>query len=101
VVETLPTAVTGGLAIFLFGVIGLQGVALMQSEKVDLFDPKQLAIGAVILIVGIGGSMFPGGNLPLAVPGVFPDGLPAIATSAVIGILLNLVFLLFPAKNHN
>ncbi len=101
VVETLPTAVTGGLAVFLFGVIGLQGVALMQSEKVDLFDPKQLAIGAVILVVGIGGSMFPGGNLPLAIPGVFPDGLPAIATSAVVGIVLNLVFLLFPTKNKS
>ncbi|MEN6479000.1 MAG: solute carrier family 23 protein [Anaerolineales bacterium] len=99
VVETLPTAVTGGLAIFLFGVIGLQGVALMQSEKVDLFDPKQLAIGAVILVVGIGGAMFPGGNLPVSIPGVFPDGLPAIATAAVLGIVLNLIFLLFPDKN--
>ena len=69
VVETLPMAVTGGLAIFLFGIIGLQGVALIQSEKVNLFDPRQLAIGAVILVVGIGGSMFPGGNLPLPIPG--------------------------------
>jgi len=101
VVSTLPTAVTGGLAVFLFGVIGLQGVALIQSEKVDLFDPRQLAVGAVILVVGIGGSVFPGGNLPIVVPGltaVFPDGLPAIATSAVLGILLNAVFLVAPAR---
>ncbi len=98
VVETLPLAVTGGLAVFLFGIIGLQGVALIQSEKVNLFDPKQLAIGAVILVVGIGGSMYPGGNLPLPLPGVFPDGLPAIATSAVLGILLNLVFVLVPSS---
>jgi len=101
VVNTLPLAVTGGLAIFLFGVIGLQGVALIQSEKVDLFDPRQLAIGAVILVVGIGGSMFEGGALPINIPGlevVFPGGLPAIATSAVIGILLNAVFLIFPPK---
>jgi uracil permease len=98
VVETLPLAVTGGLAVFLFGIIGLQGVALIQSEKVNLFDPKQLAIGAVILVVGIGGSMYPGGNLPLPLPGVFPDGLPAIATSAVLGILLNLVFVLVPSN---
>ena len=101
VVNTLPVAVTGGLAIFLFGVIGLQGVALIQSEKVDLFDPRQLAIGAVILVVGIGGSMFEGGALPINIPGLevaFPGGLPAIATSAVIGILLNAVFLIFPPK---
>ena len=31
VVRTLPAAVTGGLAIYLFGIIGLQGVALMMS----------------------------------------------------------------------
>lgn len=104
VVETLPTAVTGGLAVFLFGVIGLQGVALIQSEKVDMFDPRQLAIGAVILVIGIGGASFPGGNLPINVPGlevVFPGGLPAIATSAVVGILLNVVFLIFPSKAKN
>lgn len=101
IVSTLPTAVTGGLAVFLFGVIGLQGVALIQSEKVDLFDPRQLAIGAVILVVGIGGSVFEGGNIPIAVPwlGVaFADGLPAIATSAVLGIVLNAIFLLVPPK---
>jgi uracil permease len=102
IVETLPVPVTGGLAIFLFGVIGLQGVALMQSEKVDLFDSRQLAIGAVILVVGIGGSAFPGGALPVNIPGLqvaFPDGLPAIATSAVLGILLNVLFLIFPIKS--
>ena len=53
-VNTVPLAVTGGLAIYLFGVIGMQGVALMMSEKVNLYDPSQLAIGAVILVVGIG-----------------------------------------------
>jgi uracil permease len=94
VVQTLPTAVTGGLAVFLFGIIGLQGVALIQSEKVDLFDPKQLAVGAVILVVGIGGSVFPGGNLPVLLPG----GLPSIATSALLGIVLNAIFLIFPPQ---
>jgi uracil permease len=101
VVTTLPVAVTGGLAIFLFGVIGLQGVALIQSEKVNLFDPRQLAVGAVILVIGIGGSAFEGGNLPIQIAGlstVFPSGLPAIATSAVVGILMNGIFIIFPPK---
>jgi len=64
-VNTLPVAVQGGLGIYLFGVIGMQGVALIQSEKVNLFDPKQLAVGAIILICGIGGNL----TLP---NGVFP-----------------------------
>ncbi len=94
-VQTLPTAVTGGLAIYLFGVIGLQGVALMMAEGVDFFDPRQLAIGSAILIVGIGGSAFPGGFIP-----IWGAQLPSIATAAVVGILINLVFLVFPPERY-
>ncbi len=96
VVNSVPTAVSGGLAIYLFGVIGMQGIALIMAEKCNLFDPKQLAIGAVILIVGVGGHIgFPGGFLPIPLfQSVFPSGWPAIATGALAGILLNLLFLL-------
>jgi len=95
-VNSVPLAVTGGLAIYLFGVIGMQGVALMMAEKVNLYDPKQLAIGAVILVIGIGGNIGYGGNLPINIlSGIFPDGLPAIATAAVVGIVINAIFLIF------
>lgn len=95
-VQTVPLAVSGGLAIYLFGVIGMQGIALMQEHKVSMFDPRNLAIGAVIMIVGIGGNIgFPGGFIPVTVPGLFPNGLPAIATAAVLGILINAIFLIF------
>jgi uracil permease len=98
VVQSVPTAVSGGLAIYLFGVIGLQGVALMMAEEVDLFDPRQLAVGAIILVVGVGGHIgFPNGFLPIPLlTGIFPSGWPAIATGAVAGILLNALFLVFP-----
>ncbi len=97
VVNTLPTAVTGGLSIYLFGVIGMQGVALIQSEKVNLFEPRQLAVGAIILITGIGGNLaLPNGIFPFNVPVLFPNGIPAIVFAALIGILLNLVFLILP-----
>ena len=89
----IPTAVTGGLAIYLYGVIGVQGIALMMAEKVDLYDPGKLAIVALILVVGIGGNIGYGGNLPVPLlKGVFPLGWPAIATAAVLGILVNLIF---------
>ena len=99
-VQTVPLAVSGGLAIYLFGVIGMQGIALMQEHKVSMFDPRNLAVGAVIMIVGIGGNIgFPGGFIPVTVPGIFPNGLPAIATAAVLGILINAIFLIFkPAQ---
>jgi len=98
-VNTIPTAVTGGLAIYLFGIIGMQGVALIQSEKVNLFDPSQLAIGAVILVTGIGGNLaLPDGLFPFMIPGVFPNGIPAIVFSAILGICLSVVFLVFKPK---
>jgi len=97
-VNTMPAAVVGGLSIYLFGVIGMQGVALIQSEKVNLFDPKQLAVGAIILICGIGGNLaLPNGVFPFNVPYLFPNGIPAIVFAAIIGIFVNSIFLMFKA----
>src|SRR5258706_1047169 len=95
-VNTLPVAVQGGLGIYLFGIIGMQGVALIQSEKVNLFDPKQLAIGAIILITGIGGNLaLPNGVFPFQIPVLFPNGIPAIVFAAILGIFVNIIFLIF------
>jgi uracil permease len=99
VVNTLPVAVQGGLSIYLFGIIGMQGVALIQSEKVNLFDPRQLAVGAIILICGIGGNLaLPNGLFPFQIPYLFPSGIPAIVFAAILGILVNLVFVIFKTK---
>jgi len=97
-VNTIPPAVVGGLSIYLFGVIGMQGVALIQSEKVNLFDPKQLAVGAIILVCGIGGNLaLPNGVFPFNVPYLFPNGIPAIVFAAILGIFVNSIFLIFKA----
>jgi len=97
IVNSVPLAVSGGLAIYLFGAIGMQGIALMQEHKVSMFDPRNLAIGATIMVIGIGGNIgYENGLLPInLLPSLFPSGLPAIATAAVTGILLNAIFLIF------
>jgi uracil permease len=65
-------------------------------REFSLFDPRTLAVGATIVVVGIGGNIgYPGGFLPVTIAGIFPNGLPAIATGAVAGILLNAIFLIF------
>lgn len=90
IVYSVPAAVIGGLAIYLFGVIAAQGVAIMIDKKVSLFDGKNLAIIATMMIIGIGGSFaFAGGMIPF-----FGLQMPAIATAAVAGIGLNGLFLL-------
>ena len=94
-VAAVPLAVTGGLSVYLFGVIGMQGIALMQEHRVSMFDPRNLAVGATIMVVGIGGHIGFGGFIPITLGQVFPSGLPAIALAAVLGILMNLIFVVF------
>ncbi len=86
-VNTVPSAVINGACIFLFGVIAAQGVAIMINQNVDMFNARNLAVISVIFVVGLGGHYgFAGGMIP-----VFGAKLPAIATAAVVGILLNLL----------
>jgi uracil permease len=87
IIYSIPTCVIGGLSIYLFGVIAAQGITIMMDKKVDMFNSKNLAVIAIILIVGLGGSFgFPGGMIPM-----FGIEIPAIATAAVVGIVLNLM----------
>lgn len=86
-VYSIPKAVIGGLSIYLFGVIAAQGIAIILDRKVDMFSAKNLAVISVILIVGLGGNYaFANGMIP-----AFGLELPAIATAAVVGIVLNLL----------
>ncbi len=84
-VYSIPEAVIGGLSVYLFGVIGAQGITIMVDKKVNLFDSRNLSIIATILIIGLGGSII--GNIPF-----FGIELPPIATAAIFGILLNLIY---------
>lgn len=87
----------------MFGVIGIQGVALIQSEKVNLFDPRQLAVGATILVLGIGGQFYKyikaadaGLDTPvntigygvydISIPNLSSNGIPNIIFAALVGI---------------
>ena len=96
IINSIPTAVAGGLAIYLYGVIGMQGIALLIAEKVNLYDPRQLALGAIILVVGIGGTIGYPNGLPIPLlQSVFAGGWPPIAAGAFFGIVLNLIFMWF------
>ena len=86
VIYGIPRAVIGGLEIYLFGAIAAQGIAIMIDKKVDMFDSKNIAVIASVMVIGIGGQYAFGGNIPL-----FGIQIPCIAGAAIFGILLNLI----------
>ncbi len=87
-IYAIPTAVIGGLEIYLFGAIAAQGIAIMIDKNCDMFSSKNIAVIATIMVVGLGGQYYFGGNIPF--PG-FSGGIPCIAGAAISGILLNLL----------
>ena len=88
VIYAIPTAVIGGLEIYLFGAIAAQGIAIMIEKRSDMFSSKNIAVIATIMIIGLGGQYAFGGNIPF--PG-FSGGIPCIAGAAIFGIVLNLL----------
>ncbi|NLM86610.1 MAG: xanthine permease [Clostridiales bacterium] len=86
VIFGIPQAVIGGLEIYLFGAIAVQGIAILIEKGVSMFDSKNIAIIAVIMTFGLGVNYFFGGNINF-----FGLNVPAVAGAAVLGIVLNLI----------
>jgi uracil permease len=85
-IYSIPLAVIGGLEVYLFGAIAAQGAAIMIEKKVDMFSPKNIAVIATIMVIGLGGNYAFGGNIPF-----FGIEVPCIAGAAIFGILLNII----------
>jgi uracil permease len=85
-IYSIPTAVIGGLEVYLFGAIAAQGIAIMVEKKVDLFSSKNIAIIATIMIIGLGGQFAFGGNIPF-----FGINVPCVAGASIFGIILHLI----------
>lgn len=85
----LTNPVVQGISLYLFGAIAVQGIALMIEKKVNIFDPKVIAVMGFIGIVGLGVSEIPITNNFV---------LPGIGVAAIGGILINIFLNLLPNK---
>ncbi len=85
-IYAIPTAVIGGLEVYLFGAIAAQGIAIMVEKKVDLFSSRNIAVISTIMIIGLGGQYAFGGNIPF-----FGMNVPCVAGAAIFGIIINMV----------
>jgi uracil permease len=82
-INTIPTAIVGGISIVLFGMIASVGARILVDNKVDFHKSRNLIIAAVILVLGIGNALIPIkiGNVEFELVGM--------ALAAIVGIILN------------
>ncbi|MEJ6950912.1 uracil-xanthine permease family protein [Natronospora cellulosivora (SeqCode)] len=85
--NSIPTAVIGGVMVLLFGSIATIGLKSMVRENVDFANPKNIIIVSVMLVFGLG-------TVPVPIP-VFEEG---VGLAAILGIALQLIFTLFESK---
>jgi uracil permease len=80
-IETIPGAVVGGVSILLYGMIAAIGIRTLVENQVDLKLSRNLVVGAVTLVLGLGGASLSLWGLELS----------GMALAAIVGIILNLV----------
>ncbi len=85
VVETIPTCVTGGVSLLLYGFIAASGVKMLINEQIDMSKTKNIFVASVILVSGIGG---------LIISFVIKSTTVTITSTAIsmfLGILMNVM----------
>ena len=85
-VNSIPTAIIGGVSFILYGMISAVGVRNIVENKVDLTQSRNLIIAAVIFVCGLGfssGITFTVGGADIT--------LTSLAIAALAGVVLNAI----------
>ena len=81
-ISSIPSPVTGGISIVLYGMISAVGVRILINSKINLGNSRNLLIAAIILVVGIGCDSIPVyGTITIS----------GLALAAIAGIILAVV----------
>ena len=88
VINTVPTAIIGGVSFILYGMISAIGVRNVVENQVDFTNSRNLIIAAVILVSALGFNSL--GGLTFQIAGVSIT-LSGLAIAAIMGILLNAI----------
>lgn len=93
VFSTIPAPVLGGVSLILYGFISINGLKVLVEKRVDFSNIKNVIITSTMLILGLGGAVFPISCGDLSVP------ITGLSLAAIVGIILNLI--LKPNKESN
>ena len=87
----MPKPVLGGVEIILYTMIGINGLRIMIKEQIDMFDPKNIIIIAILVVCGLGGTVLTfvpkdvlGGDTSIALSGTGVGVIVAIILNALI-----------------
>ena len=88
-VNTIPSAIIGGVSLILYGMISAIGVRNVVENQVDFTKSRNLIIAAVILVSALGFTS--AGGLTIVSTESFTITLSGLAIAAILGIFLNAV----------
>lgn len=92
VINSLPTAIIGGISFVLYGMISAIGVRNVVESRVDFTKSRNLIVAAIILVTALGlssGATFAIGGVTIT--------LSALACASLAGIILNAIL---PGKDY-
>ncbi|MEZ5594647.1 MAG: uracil-xanthine permease family protein [Gammaproteobacteria bacterium] len=81
ILQTIPVPVMGGILILLFGAIAVIGIKSTVKLGDAIMEPRNLAIGSIMIVCGIGGLSI----------GTAEFSMSGIGLAAMIGVILNLI----------
>lgn len=85
--QTIPQCVMGGISLMLFSMIALVGAKTIKNSHLD-YNLKNIIIMGMILVIGLG----PNFGLNLEIPITSTVSLNGLPLSAIVGVLLNVIF---------
>lgn len=91
-VNSMPAAIIGGVSFILYGMISAIGIRNVVENRVDFTQSRNLIIGAVILVCGLG---FTNG-ITFSIGSAYVT-LTSLAIASIAGILLNAIL---PGKDY-
>lgn len=95
-INSMPTAVVGGVSLVLYGMISAVGVRNVVENKVDFTKSRNVIIAALILVLSIGINYSEAGAVVFTI-GSATISLSGLAVAALVGIILNAVL---PGKDY-
>lgn len=96
-INSMPTAVVGGVSLVLYGMISAVGVRNVVENKVDFTKSRNVIIAALILVLSIGIKYYDASGAVSFTVGSVTISLSGLAIAALVGIILNAVL---PGKDY-